>query len=306
MSPEQARQVIQDAAEYLDEWKNRLRINTGRGVETWDSPTGQMVAVSPEGEEEGKEPAVLVVYLWVNSRRVTVREPVSIPGGGGAGDPGGVDTEVTGWYVPFTLSWLAPREYPSEYDETVFRDSDLLEDEPGQPGYYRPVYRPGSDQYLAPTRSFANSPLLPETLLTGGANYYPQNSAAPSGRISSTVSMEIAIRGYTPEYLDDRANRGLDPEFSKGVGVGSYDLILRQDDRVKGPDYYVLPYTDEFGTYHPGGTGWATNPHLTSSRVRVGFYPVSLTFYPLVNGPDLSSPGWGSDGQVSLMSYRKV
>ena len=301
MSPEQARQVIQDAAEYIAEWKDRLRINAGRGVETWDAPTGQMVAVSPEGEEEGKEPAVLVVYLWVNTRRVTVRDPVSIPGGGLA-DPGGVDTETTGWYVHRELPWLAAGEYPSDYAETVFRDSELLEDLVGQPGYYRPVYRPAVDETLAPLQT-ASRPLPPDALIAGGALYVPEAAYTDAltgawvlqNRTTSTVSTEIAIRGYTPEYLADRAARGLEPEFSKGVGVGRYDLILRQEDLVKGPDYYV-----------DGGVTWGTNPRLTSNRVRVGFYPVSLTFYPLVNGPFTYSPGWTSYGEVALMSYRKV
>lgn len=302
MSPEQARQVIQDAAEYIAEWKDRLRINAGRGVETWDAPTGQMVAVSPEGEEEGKDPAVLVVYLWVNTRRVTVRDPL-IRSDGVLVSPGGVDTETTGWYVHRELSWLAAGEYPSDYAETVFRDSELLEDLVGQPGYYRPVYRPAVEETLAPLQTVFH-PLPPGSLITGGALYVPENYVSEidnmghsviQNRTTSTVSMEIAIRGYKPEYLADRAARGLDPEFSKGLGVGRYDLILRQEDLVRGPGYYF-----------DGGVTWGTNPRLTSNRVRVGFYPVSLTFYPLVNGPFTYSPGWTSYGEVALMSYRKV
>jgi len=321
MSPQQAREIIEAAAERIAEWKSRLRINTGRGVETWDNPTGQMVSVSAPEEEIVKEPQEFTIFLWANTLMVSIEEPVYVPATpsypGFLLDPGRTVIRRTGWYLHDFISPLNSGEYVAE--EQYKNPDEIAPNGPdnyprGVAGYY--FLRYGSQfRRLAPLDASTYSPydVKPAEGIPRGAFYTPQMIQTGlevtwefTNRTTTTVTMELSIRGYTPEYLADRERRGLKPEFEKGQSVGSYDLMIRQTDAVKGPDFYVPPYTDENGTYHEGGMVWATNPAPTSNRRRVGFAPVSLTFNSRVNGPHTYSPGWTSQGDIDIMGYRKV
>ena len=315
MSPQPAREIIEAAAERIADWKSRLRINAGRGVETWDNPTGQMVSVSAPEEELVKEPQEFTIFLWANTSMVSIEEPVYVPATefhpGFLLDPGRTVIRRTGWYLHDFISPLYSGEYSNETlyknpDETVPRDSPSA-------GYYNLRYYNGGSRRIAPLDySYFPYSYQPAELIPRGAFYTPQSLATGfagwefTNRTTTTITVELSIRGYTSEYLADRERRGLKPEFEKGQSVGSYDLMIRQTDAVKGPDYYVPPYTDENGTYFEGGMTWATNPAPTSNRRRVGFAPVSLTFSSRVNGPHVYSPGWTSPGDIDIMGYRKV
>lgn len=317
MSPAQAREVIEAAAERIAEWKSRLKINTGRGVETWDNKVGQMVSVRAPQEEVVKEPLVLTPYLWVKTTRVSVLDPVYVPATesqpGFLLDGGRTITEQTGWYVHQQLRVLASGEYS---DEESYQNSDDLTPVtelgyyPRQPGYFWPTYFGTS---LAPFELGRFSFVVPpEQAVSAGALYRPESiqirdSAYEfTNRTTTTLTMELSIRGYNPDYLDDRRRRRLLPEFEKGLGIGFHDLKIRQWDSVQGPPFYVPPYVDGDGVSQPGGYTWATTPLLTSSRERIGFAPKTLTFASRDNGPKVWSPGWESPGYIELMGYRKV
>jgi hypothetical protein len=315
MSPQQAREIIEDAAERIADWKSRLRINAGRGVETWDNPTGQLVSVSAPEEELVKEPQELTIFLWANTSMVSIEEPVYVPATpsypGFLLDSGRTVSRRTGWYLHDFISPLNSGEYSNETlyknpNETVPRGSPSA-------GYYNLRYDSGGSRRIAPLDySYFLYNVRPTESIPRGALYTPQSLGIGfagwefTNRTTTTITVELSIRGYTPEYLADRVRRGLKPEFEKGQSVGSYDLMIRQTDAVKGPDFYVPPYTDENGVYHEGGLQWATNPAPTSSSRRVGFAPVFLTFNSSVNGPHVYSPGWTSQGYIDIMGYRKV
>lgn len=318
MSPQQAREIIEAAAERIAEWKQRLRINTGRGVETWDNPTGQLVSVSAPGEEPVKEPPEFTIYLWANTTVVSIEEPVYVPATDSAPgfllDPGRTVVEQTGWYQHSQIVALSRGQYYAE--ESYRNPDDLIENlgtsaYPSIAGYFHPRFPGGIMRPLAPMERSSLYPVQPTQHPTRGALYRPQSVWIDDegyqfiNRTTTIVNVELSIRGYLPEYLDDRAKRDLDPEFEKGQSVGPYDLRIRQYDAVKGPDFYAPPRTED-GIDYEGYVTWATNPLLTSSRQRVGFAPVSLTFTSRANGPFIYSPGWESRGQIDVMGYRKV
>jgi hypothetical protein len=318
MSPTQAREVIEAAAERIAEWKSRLKINTGRGVETWDNKTGQMISVRVPQEEPVKEPLVLTPYLWVNTIRVSVLDPVYVPATefspGYLLDEGRTVIEQTGWYVHQQLSGLASGEYVNEEgykNPNALTPVTELGYYPNVAGYFYPTNAPAMEE-LAPFDSWSNFIVEPEQPITAGALYLPETIYSDYdglrfvNRTTTTVTMEVSIRGYNPDYLDDRARRDLLPEFEKGEGIGSYDLMIRQEDAIQGPSFYVPPYVDGDGIEQPGGYTWATTPLLTSSRERIGFVPKTLTFASRDNGPKVWSPGWTSRGDIAVMGYRKV
>lgn len=72
MSPTQAREVIEAAAERIAEWEDRLRITNGDGVEVWDSPNGQMVAVAPAGAPAPFEPMKEDWNWFLFVRQITI------------------------------------------------------------------------------------------------------------------------------------------------------------------------------------------------------------------------------------------
>jgi hypothetical protein len=321
MSPTQAREIIEAAAERIAEWKSRLRVNTGRGVESWDNKAGQMVSVRVPVREVVKEALVLTNLLWVNITHVETRDPAYIPtetvggspvpGGGTLIDGGGVTERVTGWFVFSSLGNLTKGEYD---DEDRYRHSDDLVSS-SLPGYFRPKYGGTSIAPLSPNYLRAHPPAkepiptgaryLPERIGLGGhySNGYYEYGWYAQNRTTTKVTVQLAAKGYTPDYLDDRASRGLSVEFDKGKGIGAFDLQLRQTDAVLGPAVNYPPYTDEYENDQPGGITYYSNPLLSSSRVRVASFPTTIQFssrpFDSVYVPE-------SPGTVELMALRKV
>jgi hypothetical protein len=294
MSPTQAREVIEAAGERIADWKSRLRINTGRGVETWDNQGNQLVSVSTSSEEVVKERQNFTVILWATLRRVRFLDPIDIPPKDGAEPRPGFRLSEGGVFVDFkdrhefmTLDSLESGQYSNE---ETYKNSDKLE--PADPdyfpaGYFRAVYE-GTPFYGY------EALYRPVSVQIGPEGYEFQNHTV------STVTIELSIRAYTPAYINDRNNRGLDIEFSKGQSVGYYDMMIRQSDSDKGPTGSIGAYSDF------NGGRYSTNPVLTSTRQRIGFAPVTMTFTSRSNGYNVASPGWESVGQIEIMGYRKV
>ncbi len=296
MSPTQAREVIEAAGERIADWKSRLRINTGRGVETWDNQGNQLVSVSTSSEEVVKERQNFTVILWATLRRVRVLDPIDIPPTNGAGARPGFRLSEGGVFVDFKdrhqfmeLNLLESGQYS---DEESYKESDKLK--PADPDYFPAGYF---------------SPLWRGVPFYGYEALYIPVSAeiGPSGwqftnHTVSTVTIELSIRAYTPAYLYDRSNRGLDVEFSKGQSVGYYDMMIRQLDADRGPTFSGGAYSEP-GTF---GGRYSTTAILTSTRQRIGFEPTTLTFNSRNNGYNVASPGWQSPGLIEIMGYRKV
>jgi hypothetical protein len=278
MSPTQAREVIEAAAERIADWKSRLKINTGRGVETWDNVTGQMVSVSVPQEMMVKEPLVLQSVLWANTRRVTTITA-------GIDEPAETIDEASGWYGVSYLNTLTAGQSVPPRTSDQYKYPDALQPVVGFPeGYFSPTYDPVIA--LAPDTVSLDRVTDPQEEITAGAIA----GVTSTGRIiASTLSTELSIRGYTSDYLQDRARRGLQAEFDKGVSIGNYDLVLRKQDTTAGPiigegeDAYYAPTTV-----------------LASSTHRIGFAPSSFIFYSTLTSV------FGSPGIIGVMSYRKV
>jgi len=329
MSPTQAREIIEAAAERIAEWKSRLRVNTGRGVESWNNKTGQMVSVRVSGREMVKEPVVFTNFLWANITHFKSWDPSYIPKETISGRPipdggqllrrGGVETLETGWFVFSTLGNLTSGEYD---DEDRYLHSDDLLDSETFPGYFNLRY---SGHRIAPLSPdyLSRDPPAKEPIPTG-ARYLPEriglgmhyrdsyyvypHSGEMFGWISqnstnTTVTVRLAVRGYSPDYLDDIARRNLPVDFEKGQGVGAFDLLLRQEDSILGPAFSTPPYVDEYGNDMPGGLSYSSNPLLSTRRVRVSRAPTTTRF---ISRPIDSYYVSESPGIIELMAYRKV
>lgn len=323
MSPTQAREIIEAAAERIAEWKSRLRINTGRGVESWDNKTGQMVSVRVPGREMVKEPVVFTNYLWANITHFKSWDPSYIPtetmggfpiaGGGQIINGGGVKTLETGWFVFRQLGNLTSGEYD---DEDRYRHSDDLVNSATLPGYFSAKYggypiAPLSSYYLSsnpPAKEIipTGALYLPERIGEGyhysDAGYY-EFGWYSQNRTRTTVTVQLAVRGYSPDYLFDRERRNLPVDFEKGQGVGAFDLRLRQTDEILGPAVILPPYVDGEGNDQPGGPTYYSNPLLSTRVVRVSRAPTTTIFS---SRPIDSIYVPQSSGTVELMAHRKV
>lgn len=298
MSPTQAREIIEAAGERIADWKSRLRISTGNGVETWDNQGSQLVSVSTSAEEVGKSPVNLEVILWASLLRVRVLDPIDIPPSDGV-EPrpgfrlseGGVFTDFKDWHDYQRLPVLQSGQYISE---DSYKDPNKLEPSDILSGYFEPVY--SGIEFSGFNALYL--PVFVQTALNGGYDY--QNNT------TSTVTIELSIRAYTSEYMLERSFKGLEPEFSKGQSIGAYDLMIRQYDAEQGPYYYTPEGVDFQGNITEPILNYSTNPLLTSTRQRVGFAPVTMTFTSRRNGYNVASPGWTSEGIIEIMGYRKV
>ena len=296
MSPTQAREIIEAAGERIADWKSRLRITTGNGVNTWDNQGSQLVSVSTSAEEVVKGQVNLEVILWASLRRVQILDPIDIPPSsqtpGYRLDEGGVLVNFKDRHEYRRLEVLQSGQY---VDEASYKNSDELVPSEILSGYYLPKYT--GDSFNGDYRA-EYSPVFVQTSNAPGGFDFQNNT-------TSTVTIELSIRAYTLDYLTERSVRGLDPEFSKGKSIGSYDLMIRQEDAEQGPYYYTEGDLDNNGNIIPLLT-YSTNPILTSTRRRIGFEPTTLTFTSRRNGYNVSSPGWYSAGVISIMGYRKV
>jgi hypothetical protein len=312
MSPTQAREVIEAAAERIAEWEDRLRITNGDGVEVWDSPNGQMVAVAPAGAPAPPpEPLEFVPVLWADIGRTTSVEAVYVIG------EDKKPVKVAEGYTVIEQSGLVPLIGPSylnsgeyggqgENSLAAFNNPNATVQTPGMPAGYSSIYYAGTLD-LAPFGpddlfSIKNAPVLPKSVITAGAfsslESIDEEQSPPNyqGTTSTTIGMSLSIRGYSPSYVLDRQNRGLPIEYNKGLNIGSYILVIRQDDASQGPSYTAidadtgLPYLTASATAAP-----------VSRYLKIGFQPTVAGFF--------SAPvfrGGSSGGSIGVVAYRKV
>lgn len=290
MSPTQAREIIEAAGERIADWKSRLRINTGRGVETWDNQGSQLVSASTSAEEVTKEPVDLRVSLWVSE----FREVISYPKNGNSFNG---DLEVTTQRV----------DYRSFYDVSGLQSGEYIAEESYKdPSATVAVADLGGISVARPKYTESNTEGVRDFDLP--AFYAPQTEEDPNGiggggipngiftvyspRRTSKVTLVLSVRSHTFDYINDRGRRELPVEFSKGQSNGYYDFMIRREDE------------EAVGIYE------ASSTVLSSFRQRVGFEPVTLNFVSANNEPFYNQPyfsrGWFTPGVISIMGCRKV
>lgn len=69
MRPEQARAIIESAREKIDEWKSRLMLGAGNGVEVTGSIGNQYVSLFPQKYESDIHNRSYYLFLWTRVRR---------------------------------------------------------------------------------------------------------------------------------------------------------------------------------------------------------------------------------------------
>lgn len=312
MSPTQAREIIDAAAERIADWESRLRINTGDGVEAWDTPTGQMISVlAPMTVAPTTEPLEFVPVLWADIGRTTSVEAVYVI----AEDKKPV--KVAEGYTVIEQSGLVPLIGPSylnsgeyggqgENSLAAFNNPNATVQTPGMPAGYNSIYYRGTLN-LAPFGpedlfSIKNAPVLPKSFISTGA--YSSNEAIDEeqnprnyqGTTSTTIGMSLSIRGYSPSYVYDRQDRGLPIEYSKGLNIGSYILVIRQEDYSQGPSYTAIDADTGLAYLTTSGTATPVSRYL-----KIGFQPTVAGFF--------SAPvfrGGSSGGSIGVVAYRKV
>lgn len=302
MSPTQAREIIEAAGERIAEWEDRLRITNGDGVEVWNSSGGQMVAVAPAGRApQPPEPLEILPILWAE-----------IGLAGSVSSLFGIDSEgqsykISDGYtfqrfsgnVPLAImTFLPPLAYGGQGDSATlsreaFNNPDRL--------VSNDVYTYAVAIPIAPFGDLAsryNNPQPPYERITEGAksegSSYDDETRDGVGQRTTRVGVRMAIRGYTSDYFYDRMQRRLPLEFGKGQNIGSYDLIIRQDDRV----------FDGLGTPDENGNQAVfSRISPNSRRVRVGFSPTVAAFSSTTPSEPISVI---SPGDIGVVAYRKV
>jgi hypothetical protein len=278
MSPTQAREVIEAAGERIADWKSRLRITTGNGINTWDNQGSQLVSVSTSSEEVVKEPPDMVTILWASFFSETFVYPRDMNSANG---DVAYSTISYGFDHPFygqfrTLKNLSKGQYESK---EKYNDPDAIElTDSG----YRPKYSTFSAIQFP-----LDVPFRPQT-------EYDDNFVR-FNLLTSKMTVTLSVRTYTRDlfrYLSGPSNDnelGRKKKFDKGQSTGYYDFMIRQEDQT--------------------ANGY---PVLNSFRQRVGFTPVTLNFQSLANEPYeeppfiFGTPGWPTPGSIAIMGYRKV
>lgn len=304
MSPTQAREIIEAAGERIAEWEDRLRITNGDGVEVWNSSGGQMVAVAPAGRApQPPEPLEILSILWaeiVLDGSVASLFGVSAEGQSYKISDGYTFQRFSGNVPLATMSFLPPLAYGGQGDSATlsreaFNNPDRL--------VSNDVYTYAITIPIAPFRDLAspyNNPQPPYERITEGAlsdgEYIDSENPYTNsqGQRTTRVGVRMAIRGYTSDYFYDRMQRRLPLEFGKGQNIGSYDLIIRQVDRV----------FDGLGTPDENGNQAVfSRISPNSRRVRVGFSPTVAAFSSTTPSEPVSVT---SPGDIGVVAYRKV
>jgi hypothetical protein len=279
MSPTQAREVIEAAGERIADWKSRLRINTGRGVETWDNQGSQLVSVATSEEEVVKEPVELRVSLWVSEAREVIAYPKD---GSSLNGSLQISTQFVEYRSFYDVSGLQSGEYIAE---EAYKDPDALV----VGDLVRPKYDVGTIngvQYFD-FSVFYRPQTEDDPTGIGGGGIPNGISTQYSPRQTSKVRLVLSVRSHSYDYINDRNRRGLPIEFSRGQSNGYYDFIVRREERDRN-DSSVL----------------------RSFRQRVGFAPITLNFESDNNEPFFNKPyfmmGWNTPGLISIVGCRKV
>lgn len=292
MKPEQARQILTEAADYISEWKSKLMVVSGNGIDIKDSSAGQFVSMGGPPGEPPLEPTSYIVVLWA---KIEVRTEVKFS----------VDENVAPFGEDYTVEYSSDGEVSlagieflevgqygdGGYDRSAkdaYNNPDARyqpTNPEAKPGYTALVY-PGATEVLP--NDFGYSTL--------GAAYYPAYFSNINGdfhnpELKNYVTIKFYVRGYEGESR----------EFSRGLNVGKYSLVIRQLGEVKGPEYSFDAYIDEDGNEVPAGMTYSSLETSESRRITVGYSGTVASFYP-----QSAEPLFGTNGEIELVAYRKV
>lgn len=317
MKPEQARQILTEAADYISEWKEKLLVVSGNGIDIKDSSAGQVVLMGGPPGKAPLEPEGLQVYLW---GEITLTKRVFYHGLQdsyyGTYFPSNDSTEVyeSGKVILAPIEKLEAGDYNSysdgegsKYAEEAYNNPDDRESA-GQ-GFTRLVYPDAWSIAPSINNSQYPGPDYPQNYPVDlGALHSQLSQDGFSGRVSPEVkvslTMKLYIRAFTAGYSDYVLNKGTGErlDFTKGVGVGAYDLAIRQIGSKQGPNIPYPAYTDSDGVYHPAGYTITEQSTSESRKIRVGFTGNETSFLP----QDFNNPYWDSPGTIEIVAYRKV
>jgi len=314
MKPEQARQILTEASDYISEWKSKLMVVSGNGIDIKDSSAGQFVSMGGPPGEPPLEPTSYTTFLWANITQTETRAELVIENSHGEKiliDEGGVTVNETDWCIIHELNFIESGEYvPSK--EAFNHPNDLSEDTNALvSGYFYPTYFDAIE--VAPMDINRRRP-YPKVTIWRGAYYAKELYSTGFGEdffrneTTTNLNIKLSIRGYEPAYVDGRDKKLLPIEFNKGQSVGSYELKMRKEDTVVGPAIPSVSYFDEFGDpreeplYYDD---YGTNPDLSSSSVRVGKTPVTV-IYNSVPVDSFYQNFYTNPGIITIVAYRKV
>ena len=303
MKPEQARQILTEAADYIGEWKEKLLVVPGNGIDIKDSSAGQVVLMGGPPGKAPLEPEELYVYLWARYDLTMQTTRYNDPNYGLL-DPGTTTTYSTEELIVYNLDSLEAGEYSNK---EAYGDPDARYQPEGAgaiSGYTSLVY--GGWQVLPTPPSYGWIGPVPEQYPPFGAVNRPQYLSYPplqfSPEFKGFATIKFYVRAFTKTYVDYILSKGQKLQFAKGVGVGNYDLIVRQIGSKQGPSYTIPAYTDEFGTYYPPSSTFNALGTSESRTVRVGFVGNEVSFSPQA----LDNPYFESPGTIEIVAYRKV
>lgn len=291
MKPEQARQILTEAADYISEWKSKLMVVSGNGIDIKDSSAGQFVSMGGPPGEPPLEPATMAVYLWAKIEARTETKYSVLEELEGLGEDSTSVYSSDGEVNLAGIEFLEVGQYgDGGYDRSAkdaYNNPDARYQHPeANPGYTALVY-PGATEVLP--NDFGYSTL--------GAAYFPAFYSTIYGiQYGPEVKNYVTIKFYMRGYFE-----GTPIEFSRGLNVGKYSLVIRQLGEVKGPEYSFDAYIDEDGNEVPAGMTFGSLSTSESRRITVGYSGTVASFNP--QSTELLA---GTDGEIELVAYRKV
>ena len=294
MKPEQARQILTEAADYISEWKSKLMVVSGNGIDIKDSSAGQFVSMGGPPGEPPLEPATMAVYLWAKIEARTETKYSVLEELEGLGEDSTSVYSSDGEVNLAGIEFLEVGQYgDGGYDRSAkdaYNNSDSRYQPTGEgalPGYTSLVYPGATDILPSSAASYTNL----------GAAYFPAFYSTIDGiQYGPEVKNYVTIKFYMRGYFE-----GTPIEFSRGLNVGKYSLVIRQLGEVKGPEYSFDAYIDEDGNEVPAGMTFGSLSTSESRRITVGYSGTVASF-----NPQSAEPLAGTNGEIELVAYRKV
>lgn len=295
MKPEQARQILTEASDYISEWKSKLMVVSGNGIDIKDSSAGQFVSMGGPPGEPPLEPATMAVYIWAK-----------------------MAVDVTERYDPDSPVFNPTTDIDSDYtlstdEEVIIAGIELLEagqygdggfDRSAKDAYnnpdarYQPTFEgalPGYTALVYPG-GFGILPNSNEGIPFGAVYYPASDTYIPQPKASPLIKGRVTIKFYVRGYFEETPI-----EFSKGLNVGKYSLVIRQLGEVEGPPYPYDAYIDENGNEIPAGQTTSGLYTSESRRITVGYSGTVASFTP-----QSAEPWSWTFGEIELVAYRKV
>lgn len=331
MRPEQARAIIESAREKIDEWKSRLMLGAGNGVEVTGSIGNQYVSLFPQKYESDIDNRSYYLFLWTRVRRYVssygmfryFRQKAPNSAGGFTTFILNIppsSTEEHGDWAAVPFDRLLPGQFPgySKEDKNESRDAFY---NPGKiketENLGRYVFSYNFKETICPqiyAMYGTNTNLVGSTTTTPGLILSETAPLAGSGgaysvaevfqlnaptdyfhpKIDTRVEIDIAVRGYTPGYISEF-------ERKYRLPYGQYSKPLPFADGVNLGQYDLAIRQNSA----KGRIGSGFDPVGITSTVRVGPTPITLNFASTTYTDwDLGEVGLA--GEIGVVSYRKV